>query len=85
MWGRGRIDHIGLAAASAQAFQIIRDRLAAAGASDGTVNDFGGALSIFFRDPDGLEGEVLLRNRDRPVPEGSHSRRGAVHGPGARP
>jgi hypothetical protein len=31
------------------------------GASDGTVNDFGGALSIFFRDPDGLEGEVLLR------------------------
>ena len=24
------------------------------------VNDFGGALSTFFRDPDGLEGEVLL-------------------------
>ena len=61
MWGRGRIDHIGLAAASAQAFEIIRDRLVEAGASDGTVNDFGGALSIFFRDPDGLEGEVLLR------------------------
>jgi hypothetical protein len=26
-----------------------------------SVNDFGGALSVFFRDPDGLEGEVLLK------------------------
>ena len=61
MWGRGRIDHIGLAAASPAAFDAIRDRLIQAGASDGTVTDFGQASSIFFRDPDGLEGEVLLR------------------------
>jgi len=61
MWGRGRIDHVGLAAASREAFEVIRDRLVESGASDGTVSDFGGALSIFFRDPDGLEGEVLLR------------------------
>jgi catechol 2,3-dioxygenase-like lactoylglutathione lyase family enzyme len=60
MWGRGRIDHIGLAAASPEAFELIRERLVETGAGDGTVNDFGGALSIFFRDPDGLEGEVLL-------------------------
>ncbi|HEX5347108.1 MAG: VOC family protein [Pseudonocardiaceae bacterium] len=60
MWGRGRIDHVGLAAASPEAFETIRSRLVDAGASDGTVNDFGKALSIFFRDPDGLEGEVLL-------------------------
>lgn len=60
MWGRGRIDHVGLAAASAEAFEEIRRRLVETGASDGTVNDFGGALSVFFRDPDGLEGEVLL-------------------------
>jgi catechol 2,3-dioxygenase-like lactoylglutathione lyase family enzyme len=60
MWGRGRIDHIGLAAASPAAFETIRSRLVESGASDGTVNDFGGALSMFFRDPDGLEGEVLL-------------------------
>jgi catechol 2,3-dioxygenase-like lactoylglutathione lyase family enzyme len=60
MWGRGRIDHIGLAAASPEAFEVIRERLVESGASDGTVNDFGGAFSIFFRDPDGLEGEVLL-------------------------
>lgn len=63
MWGRGRIDHVGLAAASPEAFDTIRERLVAAGASDGTVNDFGAALSMFFRDPDGLEGEVLVAKR----------------------
>lgn len=63
MWGRGRIDHVGLAAASPEAFDTIRQRLVAAGASDGTVNDFGAALSMFFRDPDGLEGEVLVAKR----------------------
>ncbi|MCY7341998.1 MAG: VOC family protein [Pseudonocardia sp.] len=60
MWGRGRIDHVGLAAASPEAFGTIRQRLIDAGASDGTVNDFGSVRSIFFRDPDGLEGEVLV-------------------------
>jgi catechol 2,3-dioxygenase-like lactoylglutathione lyase family enzyme len=60
MWGRGRIDHLGLHAASPDAFATIRQRLIDAGASDGTVNDFGGVLSMFFRDPDGLEGEVLV-------------------------
>lgn len=60
MWGRGRIDHVGLGAADPAAFEEIRRRLVEAGASDGHVNDFGGALSLFFRDPDGLEGEVLL-------------------------
>ena len=34
--------------------------LVARGASDGFVTDFGRAHSVFFRDPDGLEGEVLL-------------------------
>lgn len=60
MWHRGRLDHFGLQAASAEAFETIRERLVEAGASDGTVNDFGAAYSMFFRDPDGLEGEVLL-------------------------
>lgn len=60
MWGRGRIDHFGLSAASPEAFETIRGRLVDAGASDGTVNDFGSVHSMFFRDPDGLEGEVLL-------------------------
>ena len=60
MWGRGRIDHFGLQAASPEAFATIRQRLIDKGASDGTVNDFGTVHSIFFRDPDGLEGEVLI-------------------------
>ena len=60
MWGRGRIDHFGLQAASPDAFDTIRTRLMNQGASDGTINDFGSAHSVFFRDPDGLEGEVLL-------------------------
>lgn len=60
MWGRGRLDHFGLQAASSEAFETIRQRLVERGASDGTVNDFGGVFSLFFRDPDGLEGEILV-------------------------
>lgn len=59
MWGRGRIDHFGLQAASPEAFATIRQRLIDKGASDGTVNDFGAVHSIFPR-PDGLEGEALI-------------------------
>jgi len=64
MFGRGRIDHLGLQAASLEAFHAVRDRLMAAGASDGFVTDFGPVLSVFFRDPDGLEGEVCVANPD---------------------
>jgi len=64
MFGRGRIDHLGLQAASLEAFDVIRDRLVARGASDGFVTDFGAVLSLFFRDPDGLEGEVCVPNPD---------------------
>lgn len=60
MWGRGRLDHFGLQAASLEAFETITRRLIDHGASDGQVNDFGAVLSLFFRDPDGLEGEVVL-------------------------
>jgi catechol 2,3-dioxygenase-like lactoylglutathione lyase family enzyme len=64
MFGRGRIDHLGLQAASLEAFEEIRRRLVARGASDGFVTDFGPVLSLFFRDPDGLEGEVVTPNPD---------------------
>ena len=64
MFGRGRIDHLGLQAASLEAFDTIRERLMARGASDGFVTDFGPALSLFFRDPDGLEAEVCVDNPD---------------------
>ena len=62
MFGRGRIDHIGLEAASKEAFDEIRARLIAREATDGFVTDFGIALSLFFTGPDGLEGEICLHN-----------------------
>jgi catechol 2,3-dioxygenase-like lactoylglutathione lyase family enzyme len=64
MFGRGRIDHIALHADSLESFETIRDRLIARGASDGFVTDFGQILSVFFRDPDGLECEVCVQNPD---------------------
>lgn len=64
MFGRGRLDHLALQAASIDAFDTIRDRLMARGASDGFVTDFGHVLSLFFRDPDGLEAEVCVPNPD---------------------
>jgi catechol 2,3-dioxygenase-like lactoylglutathione lyase family enzyme len=64
MFGRGRIDHLGLQADSLQAFEEIRRRLIAQGAADEFVTDFGPVLSMFFTDPDGLEGEVCVSNPD---------------------
>ena len=71
MFGRGRLDHLALQAASLEAFDDIRDRLMARGAADHFVTDFGPILSIFFRDPDGLECEVCVENPDA-VPGGHH-------------
>jgi catechol 2,3-dioxygenase-like lactoylglutathione lyase family enzyme len=68
MFSHGPIDHIGLSAANREAFVEIRRRLMARGASDGYVSDFGRVHSVFFRDPDGLEGEVVLwLSADGPV------------------
>jgi catechol 2,3-dioxygenase-like lactoylglutathione lyase family enzyme len=64
MFGRGRIDHLALQAASLAAFETVRDRVVERGASDGFVTDFGPILSLFFRDPDGLECEVCVENPD---------------------
>ena len=64
MFGRGRLDHLALHAASLDAFDVIRDRLMACGATDGFVTDFGPVYSLFFRDPDGLECEVCVANPD---------------------
>lgn len=62
IFGRGRLDHIGLRAASLEAFTEIRSRLIELGAADEFVTDFGPVLSLFFTDPDGLEGEVCVAN-----------------------
>jgi catechol 2,3-dioxygenase-like lactoylglutathione lyase family enzyme len=74
MFGRGRLDHLALQAASLPDFETIRERLIAGGASDGFVTDFGPILSLFFRDPDGLEAEVCVANPDA-IP-------GELHPPG---
>ena len=74
MFERGRLDHLGLQAASLEAFEVIRDRLIANGATDGFVTDFGPILSLFFTDPDGLEGEVCVANPD--------ARPGVINPPG---
>ena len=76
MFGRGRLDHLALQAASIESFETIRDRLIALGAADDFVTDFGPMLSLFFRDPDGLECEVCVENPD--VIPGVH------HPPGTR-
>jgi catechol 2,3-dioxygenase-like lactoylglutathione lyase family enzyme len=76
MFGRGRLDHFAVQAASIEAFEVIRDRLMARGAADDFVTDFGPMLSIFFRDPDGLECEVCVENPD--------SAPGVHHPPGTR-
>lgn len=76
MFGRGRIDHFALQADSLEAFETIRDRLMAAGAADDFVTDFGPFLSIFWRDPDGQEGEVCVENPD--------AEPGVMHPPGTR-
>lgn len=60
MFERGRIDHLGLHAASLDAFTEIRRRLIDRAASDGFVTDFGPVLSVFFRDPDGLKVKSVL-------------------------
>jgi catechol 2,3-dioxygenase-like lactoylglutathione lyase family enzyme len=76
MFGRGPLDHMGLQAASLEAFDLIRDRLMERGAADDFVTDFGPVLSVFFRDPDGLEGEVCVPN--------PAAVRGVVNPPGTR-
>jgi catechol 2,3-dioxygenase-like lactoylglutathione lyase family enzyme len=60
MFERGRIDHLAFQARSTEAFDEARRRLMARGATDGFVTDFGPVYSVFFRDPDGLECEVVV-------------------------
>ena len=63
-FAHGRIDHLALLAESMEAFTEIRRRLIERGAADEFVTDFGKVLSVFFRDPDGLECEVCVPNPD---------------------
>ncbi|MDP9369124.1 MAG: VOC family protein [Chloroflexota bacterium] len=67
IFGRGRLDHFGLNAASLEAFRELRDRAVAEGSSDGEVTDIGPHLSFSFTDPDGAEHEVLWNKPGVPI------------------
>lgn len=60
MFARGHLDHVALTAASAEAFARLREELVSRGASDGKVEDLGAFHALWFRDPDGMRGEVAL-------------------------
>lgn len=56
---RGAIDHFGLAVESRAALEAVRERLLQSEAQEvGTIQKLGSELSLFFRDPDGMELEV---------------------------
>lgn len=57
--GRGAIDHFALAVDSPATLEVVKERLTAAGAQEvGEIQQLGHELSLFFRDPDGMELEV---------------------------
>lgn len=56
---RGAIDHFALAVDSPATLEAVKQRLIAAGAQEvGEIQELGDVLSLFFRDPDGMELEV---------------------------
>lgn len=56
---RGAVDHFALSVDSRTTLEEMRHRLAAAGAQEvGQLQQLGDTLSVFFRDPDGMELEV---------------------------
>lgn len=60
MFQRGHLDHLALTAASSDAFEQTRQHLMAVGASDGAVDDLGAYHALWFSDPDGMRGELVL-------------------------
>ena len=64
---RGRLDHLALAAPTQDVFRAVRRRAMEAGATDGHVRDYGVAWCLKFRDPDGLEGDLMWADPDTPL------------------
>lgn len=56
--GRGAIDHYGIAVASRDDLESVRQRLVEARADIGEIQSLGDTWSLFFRDVDGMELEV---------------------------
>jgi catechol 2,3-dioxygenase-like lactoylglutathione lyase family enzyme len=56
---RGAVDHFAFAVDSPTTLEVLKERLAKAGAEEvGEIQQLGSVLSLFFRDADGLELEV---------------------------
>jgi catechol 2,3-dioxygenase-like lactoylglutathione lyase family enzyme len=73
IFGRGRLDHFALNAASEEAFGEIRRRLIAEGAQStegGLVTDMGSMWSFSFYDPDGGWHEVMWVKPGQPFNSG---------------
>ena len=70
MFGRGRLDHFALNAASEEAFWKLHRRMAAEGALDSVVTDMGSMLLFSFLDPDEARHEVVWRKPGVPVEAG---------------
>ena len=64
---RGQLDHIALAAPTDEVFHALRRRALEASATTGHVRDFGAAWAMKFRDPDGMEGELMWADPDVPI------------------
>ena len=60
MFARGHLDHLALTAASLETFEVLRGRLVDRGACDGAVEDLGAFHSMWFADPDGMRGELIV-------------------------
>ena len=60
MFDRGHLDHLALTAASADTFEILRQRLVSRKACDGSVEDLGRFRTLWFEDPAGMQVESTL-------------------------
>ena len=57
--GRGPIDHFGIHLDSRATLEQVKERIVAAGGDVGEIQNLGGEWSLFFRDVDGMELEML--------------------------
>lgn len=60
MFDRGHLDHVAIDVADVRTFELLRARLVEAGASDGTLTDFGAVRCVWFEDPDGMGAEISI-------------------------
>ena len=72
MFRRGRLDHVGVGVRDEATLLVVRDRLVARGASDGSVRLFGPVLSILAVDPEGMAFEVCCFRTGDVIAEGEY-------------